>query len=289
MRILVIGHGSAGQAHAKNIEQFGGDVEIMDPQFPSCSTMRNWNEFDGFVIASPTLWHIDHLLACYEYHKLILVEKPIALEPLDSGFLEHLAELNPRIYVAYQMRYLQPLMQVKEDLLSGVFGKILEVVVKYGYDIRKWHGPENPYLARDGILLEASHELDYLLWLFGDLQFAVGALGFFTNFGEKESQVHLIYHSRNPVILTQSGFGMISVRLNYVQPEYERTLEVIGEKGTRKIHFPMEEIAEARVEMMRDWLGVVDGREPGRLATIQDSMTMLMVIDQAKKYAKVFS
>ena len=275
MKILIIGFGSAGQAHKNNIEQIGGfDVKAYDPFVSSLPMLKDLHTFDGFIIASPTGTHLQYLQKLAVYRKPILCEKPIVSDQVPSNRLIELQETNSCIYVAYQMRYLKQLVQLKEDLLRGEYGEIYEISAKYGYDIRQWHGPSNPYLDRVGVLLEASHELDYLWWIFDQVSFVNGVLGFREDFGKAECQSHL---------QLDAGPGMISLQLNYIQKEFERFIRIIGTKKSIEIHFSFDCIASARIEMMKEWLSIVAGGDAKNLATLHDSMKILTIIRQAKK------
>ena len=277
MKILISGFGSAGQVHGYNIGYLGGfDVEAFDPKHPPMDI--NYEEFDGFIIASPTGTHLQYLQKLAIYKKPILCEKPIVSDQVPLNRLLELQESNPHIYVAYQMRYLKKIQQLKEAIQCWAFEEIFEITVKYGFDIRRWHSTDHPYLDRHGILLEASHELDYLLFVFGRLEFIQGLLVHRQDFGDAESEAFLRLNISN---------GIINVSLNYVQPFYERFIRIIGEKGTWQIELTREDIAEARMEMMQDFLGVVTGKPSKQLSTVNDSIKILKLIQQAKKFSKV--
>ena len=79
LHLLVIGLGSAGKRHARNLRALGCTVSGFDPRAdrqqeaaaegPLASTFGNLEEalkttaFDGFVIASPPAFHIDQIIA----------------------------------------------------------------------------------------------------------------------------------------------------------------------------------------------------------------------------------
>lgn len=274
MKILIVGYGSAGKAHHENLQNIGGvDVDVYDPMISPKQIPVKLPEYDGFIIASPSQTHLAYLNQFVSYGKPILCEKPICSDDVPPNRLEHLYQLNPRIYVAYQARYIKDLRGIKEYSFLGLFGEILEINVKFGYDIRKWHGPENPYLERIGVMLEASHELDYVFWLF-DLVFHRSTLTVLREFGPKECAAVLTFKLPNDTPCT--------VRLNYVQPQYERSIQVIGSKHSRLVDLYPSNFAEARVSMIHEFLEVVLGGRSCNLATIPDSLNVLNVIRWAR-------
>ena len=96
LHILVIGAGSAGQRHARNLRSLGCRISACDPREDRLSEIAMEDpragkytalpqalsaaEYDGFVIASPPLYHVSQalqVLACQR--KWVLCEKPLSV------------------------------------------------------------------------------------------------------------------------------------------------------------------------------------------------------------------
>ena len=118
MKIIVIGSGSIGKRHAANIRALRPDARLViaDPkqQAPrgAFQVYRDWVEalqshtYDCAVIASPTEFHYEQLLACCERGIPALVEKP----PATAAQLEHYRALveryqDLRYAIGFQYRF----------------------------------------------------------------------------------------------------------------------------------------------------------------------------------------
>src|SRR5689334_2977286 len=92
-RILVLGAGSVGRRHARNIQSLGAAITCFDPRSDrleqSLEELERIEVFDdleraldkkyeGVVIASPPKFHVDQAIDCLERSLPILLEKPIS-------------------------------------------------------------------------------------------------------------------------------------------------------------------------------------------------------------------
>ena len=86
-RILVLGAGSIGSRHARELSAAGADVDVADPD-PSRSAgvgvgrpvpfdLDRLDGYDGIVVASPTTFHAEQALAALATGASVLVEKPL--------------------------------------------------------------------------------------------------------------------------------------------------------------------------------------------------------------------
>jgi predicted dehydrogenase len=132
-------------------------------------------EFSYVVVANATA---SHSLAVQELLELgfrgdLLIEKPAAVGDLDYGALSSAA-------VSFNLRF-HPMLRELKSLLVGQ--KVLTVNAYAGQWLPSWR-PEDSrpeqysFFAEQGggVLRDLSHELDYLVWLFGPVQglFALG-------------------------------------------------------------------------------------------------------------------
>lgn len=161
--IGVIGLGSIGLRHTKNLKAMGHQVIGYDPIqniafapiVPCLDDVITVS--DVLVIASPTQDHYAHLLAARD--KPCLVEKPIA-ETMDQ--LVGLVGRPYPVMVGYNLRFHGCVKKAKEWLDAGRIGDPLWANFTLGQRSIK-----PPYL-RDGVILNfASHEIDMALYLLG--------------------------------------------------------------------------------------------------------------------------
>lgn len=178
IKVLIIGYGSIGKRHADillaldQIEEIHIVSKHSESDFVTFKTLEeidNLNYYDYFVISSITSLHISQLRIIDEKvsDKIILVEKPLAIS------CEELSVRNS-VYVAYNLRF-HPLMTKLYELLTEE--KVLNINIQTGQYLPSWR-PDRDYrksysASKDeggGVLLDLSHEIDYLMWLFGDIQ-----------------------------------------------------------------------------------------------------------------------
>ncbi len=171
MKIGVIGLGSIGMRHAKNLITLGHTVVGHDPNEEVCrkfnrcderaSATEEWPEdVHALVIASPTSRHASHLsFACETMKVPVFVEKPIA------DRMNGLTKLLPANYikmVGCNLRFHPCVIQVWEWLREGVIGDPLWAQFTLAQKSEK-----EDYL-RDGLLLNwGAHEVDLARYLLG--------------------------------------------------------------------------------------------------------------------------
>ena len=175
MNVLIIGYGSIGKRHEEVLRDIDGisniDIvskqNIKDKQVYSSLAKAPLENYDYFVISSETYKHfeqLDYINKMVE-NKLIFCEKPL---------FEDYKLLQPRnnIYVGYVLRY-HPLLITLKRLIEKE--KIYFASVESGSYLPNWRIGSNyskSYSAfkekGGGVLLDLSHELDYVEWLFGN-------------------------------------------------------------------------------------------------------------------------
>jgi predicted dehydrogenase len=174
---LIIGHGSIGQRHAKILNEIReiSHVFVLSSQNGlSYNTIKSLEEIPSLnpkyvVIASPTSMHYSHLKFLEEHLDgcKILVEKPI----FDKR--KKLTIRKNDVYVGYNLRFHPMLIKIKEAI-SG--RKLWNIQIFCGSYLPDWR-PGRDYRETSsageesggGVLLDLSHELDYVQWLIGPL------------------------------------------------------------------------------------------------------------------------
>ena len=173
MRIGVIGAGSAGSRHAK-IFSFLGEVSTYDviPDKAQQKDQRSLMEWaDAIVIATPPSTHAALLEECIDRRLPVLVEKPLATDSKGLATLLRQAALKKvPVMVGYQWRHAASLQGFKAMVLRIEGRYWVSGMYSQGLKFRptpSWlHDPEE-----GGCLLENSHLIDMLVFLFG--RFAV--------------------------------------------------------------------------------------------------------------------
>ena len=190
------------------------------------------------VIASPATFHLGaaQLLARAGVH--LLVEKPLSAS-LDGipQFLETCREQKTVLLIGYNLRFLPSLQRFRDLLNENVIGRVISVRCEIGQYLPSWR-PDADYRqgvsARrehgGGALLELSHEIDYLRWIFGDIDMVKATLSRQSSLEiNVEDMAHLIL-SFTP---TEAGSQLIgTLNMDFVRHDTTRLCTAIGENGS---------------------------------------------------------
>ncbi len=247
MRILIIGPGSIGSRHLRNLLSLGYDqLSVVSrsgvlqnefsnlPVYTSISGALASNSFDVAIICSPTSNHSDDLrkLLDAKINKIYL-EKPVShsLEHMDE--LKELATTNgANITVGFDLHFDPGMQRVKHLITENTIGKVVSVNAVVGQYLPDWR-PQQDYRigmsakkeSGGGVMLDLIHEFDYLLWLMGSVdkiscQYSyTGALEIAT---EDVCDVLLRFKSR------ATG----TIHLDYLQQKLVRNCMITGTEGS---------------------------------------------------------
>lgn len=178
MKVLIIGYGSIGKRHEEVLSTFSQieSIHIVTKQilehkitFPTLDSVEKLESYDYIVIASETYKHFEQL-AYLEFNvsqKLILCEKPL-FETDKTLDISHNS-----VFLGYVLRF-HPLVQKLKTLLHNE--KVISVNVYCGQYLPTWRKDtdyRSSYSAKKteggGVLLDLSHEIDYVQWLCGNM------------------------------------------------------------------------------------------------------------------------
>ena len=180
---LIIGGGSIGKRHVRNLLELGEKniciVEV-NPQraeevarefsvktFSSLDEAFATEKFDCVFVCSPTIYHLEQVKKCVEYGADIFIEKPVShnLEGVE-GLQKIIQEKKLITLVGSNWKFYPLFQKMKEILESGRLGKVLSARCEFGQYLPDWHPWEDyrkGYSANKklggGVLLD-SHEFD---------------------------------------------------------------------------------------------------------------------------------
>ncbi len=136
------------------------------------------NDIDAFIIATPHHTHGGLLEATIPTGKHILVEKPVVLSrkelnvALDSSSSKY---KNQIVAVSHQMRFREPLLQIKQLLDDGELGELLNIHLQLSckrdinyFKDSGWRGSWNTE-GGSAAMNSGLHLFDTALWLIGDM------------------------------------------------------------------------------------------------------------------------
>jgi predicted dehydrogenase len=245
--LAIIGLGSIGRRHLRLISEIRPDIKIIavrsghgercDEEKMAAKTVYSIGEavdegVQAAIISSPATLHLKQSLELAKNGIHLLIEKPIShTSDMTGELLKIVNNNNITVMVGYVLRYEPGAIKFKNWLSSKMTGKILHVRIECGSYLPDWR-PEQNYKETvsalselgGGVLLELSHEIDYLHWFFGkpiDVQAQVRNSE--TLDISVEDQVDLL-------ITNEEGF-LISVQLDFNRRYTKRSCSVITTEG----------------------------------------------------------
>jgi predicted dehydrogenase len=162
----------------------------------------------------------------------LFIEKPLSHshEGVDelAGVVErqHLVSL-----VACNMRFHPGPAKLAELLAADAIGSVLAARIQassYLPGWRPWQDYRQSYSASPewgGILLDGIHEIDLALWLLGPAKLLFAAHRPAISLGLNTDGIA-------ELVLAHDSGPFASIHLNFVQRDYRRTIQLIGERGT---------------------------------------------------------
>jgi predicted dehydrogenase len=250
MKFAVLGLGSAGMRHAKNLNELGHEVFGFDPlaaagpDVDRAGTLEEAIESaDAVVVASPSLLHADQAAAALDRGRHVLVEKPLAVTVADAERVIAAAERTRVICgVAMNLRFHPGVLELKRLVDEGAVGDVRFVQASFGYDLRRWH-PESDYRvgysARaelgGGIVLDAIHELDYLIWFFGPVETVIAEV-------DRVSDLEIDVEDIAVAVLRFASGAVGVVDLNFFEPTYRRGCTVVGSHAVARWDWRQETV-----------------------------------------------
>lgn len=300
MKVLIIGYGSIGKRHADVLSSIDEveDVHIVSKQqnldfvtFETLEQVSDLNYYDYYVIASITSLHLTQLkyIDNIVRDKIILVEKPLNVEFVDI-------KVHNNVFVAYNLRF-HPLIKQLRELLKCEH--VLNINIQAGQYLPTWR-PDRDYSDSysasiekgGGVLLDLSHEIDYLLWLFGDIKTL-------SSINRKISDLNIESDDFVIAIGTMKNGAIYSFSMDYISKISMRRIVVNTMDNTYDLDFVKNRLISSdktcknnevykysneRNNSYRDMhiqaLGLSD---ENNVATLDDSLKVLSVIDEVRK------
>lgn len=248
MRVLVIGCGSVGMRHMRNLRKLGvTDVTVVDTAADrreraqqECDA-RPFDSLDAALesgadvalVTTPTHLHVPIAMQAARAGCNLFIEKP--LSHTEEGLDELIDEVRRHrlvTMVACNMRFHHGPATIKRLLDKGAIGKVISASLEFGQYLPDWI-PDLDYRQRysahssmgGGIVLDSIHEIDYARWLFGEVTevFCYGGKLSYLDIDTEDSA--------NILMKFEAGFSAM-VHVDYIQRDYARSCKVVGEEGT---------------------------------------------------------
>jgi predicted dehydrogenase len=320
-RALIVGHGSIGKRHLRIARGLLPSADIRVLSRAMCDTVPEYA--DGWlgsmeealefkpqvaVIANPSTFHIKTAQPLAEAGVHLLVEKPLANSI--EGVCKLLSACRAHgsvLMVGYNLRFLPCLQKFRELIRSGFIGKVISVRCEIGQYLPSWR-PDIDYRQSvsalhdlgGGALLELSHEIDYMRWIFGEAEWVKATLS-------KQSSLEIDVEDTAHLILGFSPEGdgrqiVANLTLDFVRQDTTRQCTAIGEKGSLRWNALSGEIqffttggaswetvfqktSHRDGSYMEEWRHLLDCISAGKSPMVsgQDGLEVLKIIDAARR------
>lgn len=256
---------------------------------------------DLVFVCSPPADHVAGVRLAISAAADVFVEKPLA-DRLDvaADVVIEARRARRRIWVGYNLRWHRGLRQAKDLLASGAIGQILHIRAEYGHYLPDWR-PGQDYRAGynanakagGGVLLDQSHEIDYVRWIAGEPVSVLAAAAKVSDLAIEVEDVALL-------VLRLSGGRFAEIHVDSIRREYTRGCTIIGSEGTiawsltegvrvfdgrtRRwdTHATVPDPNEMYLEEARDLLAVLRG-ETRSLVSAEDALRTLGVVEAARR------
>lgn len=246
-RYLVVGSGSIARRHIANLRIIAPECEVgcvsasgrnlsLDETgatiiFSSLQAAIAWTPMFA-IIASPAPFHLANAAMMLECDIPVLIEKPLT-DSIEK-FVPVAALLDchkHQLEVGYNLRYLSSAQKMKELVDAHAVGKISSILVDIGQYLPDWR-PGTDYRSNvsarrslgGGVLLELSHEFDYVTWLFGRFDHIYCL-------ASNSGQLAIDVEDRADVILSRVDGVVAHFHMDFLQRKATRVCKVIGEQG----------------------------------------------------------
>jgi predicted dehydrogenase len=247
-RLLVVGAGSIGSRHLRNAKSLGVEhLAVYDSDagrataaaeavgaraFPTLEAALAWHP-GAAIVCTPPAHHVPAARSCAAAGCHLLIEKPLAA---GTDGLPELAALVARlglgVSVAYQLRFHPAIARMRELVRSGGIGRVLSIRAEYGQYLPAWRPSRDyrdTYTAQaaegGGILLDASHEIDYVRWIGGEARTVYASV-------DRLSDLMMDAEDTAALVLRLDGRALAEIHVDCVRRGYARGCTIVGAEGT---------------------------------------------------------
>lgn len=318
--MLIVGAGSVGKRHLRNFAKLGCKVSAFDPradrlddaakETPLERRFSNTDEmleaagdFQGAVICSPPTFHVTQSIEFLERGVAVLLEKPVH-PTAAAGVTLAQAVMKSRapLLLGYTYRWWPALADFKQRILNGEIGDVRYVDCMMSAHLADWH-PWERYqdffmASRElggGALLDESHFLDLILWIFGRPGEIFARV-------EKLSNLEINTDDHVQAQLEYESGLRVSIHLDLYGRPHEKYIRATGLKGTlhwsfdpNRVRFSdaagqqwqdkmyTEERNDMFVNVAREFLQIAQGAKTPLTCTAQDGLDVLCLIEAMRE------
>lgn len=244
LRILIVGGGSIGRRHLKNLQFLGyGKIAVLkraaDPKFATehqVTVLTSFTDAEAFnpeivFACNPTALHNECLEFAVKKGCHLFMEKPLIHDQI--GLVEAIGSMenySKIFFIGFMLRFHPLVIQLKQLLDDHILGKVHYARFEFGSYLPYWHPWEDykiSYASKKslggGVINTITHELDLIQYFFDSpRQVFCEASNFSLLNIEVEEQCDALF---------QYSDKTVALHLDYLQKDYDRTIKIMGEEG----------------------------------------------------------
>lgn len=266
MNILILGLGSIGQRHLRNLRKIDKKInfyavrkKFFTPHLDDKNKvikgdikkkynimyLKNLDQInkdqlsiDAAFVCTPSKFHIDEAIWLAKNNINIFVEKPLGDSFRNLDKLKNLLrkKSNLKHMMGYQLKFNPIILKLKNFLSKKIIGDIYYVDIHHGEHINDFHPYEDykhSYAAKKslggGVVLTQIHEIDYMLFLFDRYKIATKS---YISSKVSDLQIDVEDTLSAQFILRDGKRNLIcQLHTNFYEKPKRRQINIIGKKG----------------------------------------------------------
>lgn len=189
INVGIIGIGTIGKRHLMAIDQIDeinliGVVDVSQsaqefclnrniPIFKNLQDLLESNKIDGVIISTPTIYHYENAISALKLGLDVLIEKPISATIDEAQKISKTAiEFKRKVLVGHQRRFYPLVLKAKEIIKENELGNIIGLSGVWAlrkdkdYFLPDWRKK----ITAGPVITNLIHDIDYLRFIFGDIE-----------------------------------------------------------------------------------------------------------------------
>lgn len=244
MKICVIGGGSIGKRHLKNIRTIDSNIDLFclrrscDKQFEIdffCKVIIKpeeiiSNDVDTIMICNPTSLHVEWIKFAHDNNLNVFIEKPLVSSIEQFSKIKDLKFKESTSFIGFMLRYHKSIIKIKNIINLNSLGQIYSAEFAFGSFLPDWPYDDykNSYVSLKklggGVVNTISHEID-LIYHFFDLPQEIISIN--KNFNLLDIECEEIHKS---IVIYNDK--LITLTLDLISKDYRREIKIFGSEGT---------------------------------------------------------
>lgn len=287
MKFVIVGLGSIGKRHQKNLETLGHET-IECHRDDDLKQLLDQNKPDGVLICNPTSLHLPTAMIVAKAGYPFFLEKPVShnLKGVDK-LIQEVRQKNLVVQVGYNLRFEPELLQIKKNLINNQYGKVYSARIVAGSYFPDWRPKvdyKKNYGARldlgGGVILDLSHEVDYAFWLFGRAKKVSAMI-------KMAPELEIETESLAQISIEFDSGVLAQIQVDYISREYRRLMEIVTEKET--INWDYAKLKQAGwnseemfIEELKHFIKAIKGKIQPK-PSLEEGKHVVEICEAAKK------